>query len=209
MELLEVFVSSLLIGLSIAAPVGPIGMLTIQRSLDHGTRAGLATGMGAAAADAIYGAIGAFGVSWLIQALVAVRLPLTLFGAGFLLWMAWKLVRAPAVERTTTSTTAARNHWQYFATTFVLTLSNPATILSFVAIFGAMAGRSAVTAPGTMVLGMLIGSGLWWLFLSTVVGQLRDRFDVRWQRRIGLGSAAVLVIFALWQLASLMSFIAP
>ena len=205
MEPLEVFVSSLLIGLSIAAPVGPIGVLTIQRSLDHGPRAGLATGLGAAAADAVYGAVGAFGVSWLIQALVAVRLPLTLFGAGFLLWMAWKLVRAPAVERTTSTTAAARSHWQYFAATFVLTLSNPATILSFVAIFGAMAGRSAVTTPGTMVLGVLIGSGLWWLFLSTIVGQLRDRFDVRWQRRIGLGSAAVLVTFALWQLASLMA----
>lgn len=204
MELLEVFVSSLLIGLSIAAPVGPIGVLTIQRSLDQGPRAGLATGLGAAAADAVYGAIGAFGVSWLIQALVAVRLPLTLFGAGFLLWMAWKLVRAPVVERMTNAA-AARNSWQYFATTFVLTLSNPATILSFVAIFGAMAGRSAVTAPATMVLGVLLGSGIWWLFLSSVVGRLRERFDWRWQRRINLGSAAVLLIFVVWQLTSILA----
>ena len=203
MESLEVFVSSLLIGLSIAAPVGQIGVLTIQRSLDHGPRAGLATGLGAAAADAVYGAIGAFGVSWLIQALVAVRLPLTLFGAGFLLWMAWKLVHAPSIERTATTTAAARNHWQYFASTFVLTLSNPATILSFVAIFGAMAGRSAVTAPGTMVLGVLVGSAMWWLFLGSVVGRLRGRFDARWQRRISLGSASVLVVFAVWQLASI------
>lgn len=203
MELLEVFVSSLLIGLSIAAPVGPIGVLTIQRSLDQGPRAGLATGMGAAAADAVYGAVGAFGVSWLIQALVAVRLPLTLFGAGFLLWMAWKLARAPAIARTTTSA-PARKGWQYFASTFVLTLSNPATILSFVAIFGAMAGRSSVTAPGTMVLGVLVGSALWWLFLSSVVGRLRERFDLRWQRRINLGSATVLVIFSLWQLTSVL-----
>ncbi len=203
MELLEVFVSSLLIGLSIAAPVGPIGVLTIQRSLDQGPRAGLATGMGAAAADAVYGAVGAFGVSWLIQALVAVRLPLTLFGAGFLLWMAWKLARAPVIARTTTSA-PARKGWQYFASTFVLTLSNPATILSFVAIFGAMAGRSSVTAPGTMVLGVLVGSALWWLFLSSVVGRLRERFDLRWQRRINLGSATVLVIFSLWQLTSVL-----
>ncbi len=203
MEFLKVFVSSLLIGLSIAAPVGPIGVLTIQRSLDQGPRAGLATGMGAAAADAVYGAVGAFGVSWLIQALVAVRLPLTLFGAGFLLWMAWKLARAPVTARTTTSA-PARKGWQYFASTFVLTLSNPATILSFVAIFGAMAGRSSVTAPGTMVLGVLVGSALWWLFLSSVVGRLRERFDLRWQRRINLGSATVLVIFSLWQLTSVL-----
>lgn len=204
MDLLEVFFSSLLIGLSIAAPVGPIGVLTIQRSLDHGPRAGLATGLGAAAADTVYGAIGAFGVSWLIQGLVAARLPLTLFGAGFLLWMAWRLLRAPAVVGPANAG-AARSGWQYFATTFVLTLSNPATILSFVAIFGAMAGRSAVTAPGTMVLGVLVGSALWWLFLSSLVGRLRERFDAQWHQRIGLGSATVLALFAVWQLASLMS----
>jgi threonine/homoserine/homoserine lactone efflux protein len=134
---------------------------------------------------------------------VAVRLPLTLFGAGFLLWMAWKLVRAPVFERTTT-TAAARNNWQYFATTFVLTLSNPATILSFIAIFGAMAGRSALTAPGTMVLGVLVGSAMWWLFLSSVVGRLRRRFDSHWHRRINLGSAALLVILATWQLTSVL-----
>lgn len=205
MEPLEVFFSSLLIGLSIAAPVGPIGVLAIQRSLDPGPRAGLATGLGAAAADAVYGAIGAFGVSWLIQALVAVRLPLALSGAGFLLWTAWKLMRAPVVDRAatiTTTTTAVRDDWRYFATTFVLTLSNPATILSFVAIFGAMAGRSAVTAPGTMVLGVMVGSAGWWLLLSSVVGRLGERFDPRWQRRVGQGSAVVLVVFAIWQLAS-------
>jgi threonine/homoserine/homoserine lactone efflux protein len=84
----------------------------------------------------------------------------------------------------------------------VLTLSNPATILSFVALFAAMAGRSAVTAPGTMVLGVLLGSATWWLFLSTIVGRLRERFDARWQRRISLGSATVLATFAVWQLAS-------
>ena len=69
-ELLPLFFASLLIGLSIAAPVGPIGLLTIQRSLDHGPRAGLATGLGAAVADAVYGAVGAYGVTWLLDALI-------------------------------------------------------------------------------------------------------------------------------------------
>ncbi len=202
MELLAVFASALLIGLSIAAPVGPIGLLTIQRSLEHGPRAGLATGLGAAAADAVYGAVGAYGVSWLIGALVAARVPLALFGAAFLLWMAWGLVRTQPTERAAAAA-PARNDWQYFATTFVLTLSNPATILSFIAVFGTLAGRSAVDAPGTMVLGVLIGSALWWMFLSTAVGRLRERFDSRWRRRINFASATVLAGFALWQLGAL------
>jgi len=204
MEQLEVFLSALLIGLSIAAPVGPIGLLTIQRSLEHGPRAGLATGLGAAAADAVYGAVGAFGVTWLVQALVAARVPLALFGGAFLLWMAWQLLRAPVAERAA-SAAPAKNGWQYFATTFVLTLSNPATIISFIAIFGAMAGRTRVAAPLTMVLGVLVGSALWWLFLSGAVGRLRERFDARWRRRVNLLSAAILAGFAVWQLLSLLT----
>ncbi len=203
MENWSVFLSSLLIGLSIAAPVGPIGLLTIQRSLEHGPRAGLATGLGAAAADAVYGAIGAYGVAWLVNALVAARVPLALFGGAVLLWMARQLLRAPAAERAA-STAPARNGWQYFAGTFVLTLSNPATIFSFVAIFGAMAGRAASASPAVMVAGVLVGSALWWLFLSSVVGRLRERFDARWRRRVNLVSAAVLAGFALWQWLSLL-----
>lgn len=203
MDLFAAFASALLIGLSIAAPVGPIGLLTIQRSLEHGTRAGLATGLGAAAADAVYGAVGAYGVSWLIGGLIAARVPLALFGAAFLLWMAWGLVRTQPTERVAT-VAPARNDWQCFATTFMLTLSNPATILSFIAVFGTLAGRSAVDAPGTMVLGVLLGSALWWLFLSTAVGRLRGRFDSRWRRRVNLASAAVLAGFAIWQLGSVL-----
>ena len=210
MELLPLFLSSLLIGLSIAAPVGPIGLLTIQRSLDHGARAGLATGLGAAAADALYGAVGAYGVTWLVNALIALRVPLALFGGAFLLWMAWRLVRAPLAARAAITTpvegsAAPARGWQYFAGTFVLTLSNPATIFSFIAIFGAMGSRTAIASPAVMVAGVLIGSALWWLFLSSAVGRLRGRFDAVWRRRINWVSAAVLAGFALWQLASLAS----
>ncbi len=77
-----VFAQSLLIGLSIAAPVGPIGLLVIQRTLQRGAVVGLATGLGAAAADALYGAVGAFGVSWIIDALVGARVPLAVGGGG-------------------------------------------------------------------------------------------------------------------------------
>ncbi|MBS0433946.1 MAG: LysE family transporter [Proteobacteria bacterium] len=203
METWSVFLSSLLIGLSIAAPVGPIGLLTIQRSLEHGPRAGLATGLGAAAADAVYGAIGAYGVSWLVNALVAARVPLALAGGAVLLFMAWQLLRAPLAERAA-ATAPARDGWHYFAGTFVLTLSNPATIFSFIAIFGAMAGRGASTSPALMVAGVLLGSALWWLALSSAVGRLRERFDARWRRRVNLASAAVLAGFALWQWRSLL-----
>lgn len=201
MDGLPLFGQSLVIGVSIAAPVGPIGLLTIQRSLAHGPAAGLATGLGAAVADAVYGAVGAFGVAWLIDALVAARVPLALFGAAFLLWMAWRLVRAPLADHAAVARPAS-GLGAYFASTFVLTLSNPATIISFIAIFGVMAGQGPVASPWTMVAGVLAGSALWWLLLSSLVGRLRERFDASWRRRVNLASAAVLAGFALWQLAS-------
>ena len=200
MDTLPVFAQSLLIGFSIAAPVGPIGLLTIQRSLNFGARAGLATGLGAAFADAVYGAVGAFGVAWLIDTLSAMRLPLAIFGGAYLLWMALGLLRAPAANQAAVDAGAAAGDWRYFSGTFLLTLANPATIFSFIAIFGSMAGTSRVVSPWTMVLGVMIGSAIWWILLSGLVGMLRERFDVRWRRRISLVSATILVGFAVWQL---------
>ena len=209
MEWFKLLLAALLIGLSIAAPVGPIGMLTIQRSLDHGRRAGLATGLGAACADAVYAALGAFGVSWLVQALVAVRLPLVLVGSAFLLWMAWGLLRLPlaTADQSSQASPPARKLWQDFSSTFLLTLSNPSTIFSFIALFGAMASHSnsgSPTAALLMVAGVWLGSALWWLFLSSTVGLLRERFNARWRRAINWLSASVLICFSLLQLSQLL-----
>jgi threonine/homoserine/homoserine lactone efflux protein len=200
---LNLFAQSLLIGLSIAAPVGPIGLLTIQRTLARGPAAGLATGLGAAAADAVYGAIGAFGVTALIAWLTGAKSVLALAGGAFMLWMAWTTWRAPVAERAADAG-AGRDLLRCFGGTFVLTLSNPATILSFIAVFGALAGRLQPSSPWPMIAGVLIGSALWWLALSTTVGRLRERFDLRWKRRVNQLSALLLAAFALWQWAGLL-----
>ncbi|MFO1215264.1 MAG: LysE family transporter [Burkholderiaceae bacterium] len=195
------FAQSLLIGLSIAAPVGPIGLLVIQRSLQRGARVGLATGLGAAVADALYGAVGAFGVSWIIDALVGARVPLALGGGAFLLWLAWRLWRSQPADRAAPA--AGGGLLQCFAGTFVLTLSNPATIFSFIAIFGTLGARLAGGSPWTLVAGVLLGSALWWLLLSAGVARLRSRFDARAQTWVNRASALLLAGFALWQWAGL------
>lgn len=206
-----VFVPALGIGLSIAAPVGPIGLLVIERTLRQGFGVGLATGLGAAAADALYGAIGAFGVVGLIHALQAARLPLMWGGSLFLLWLAWRTWQAaghaaPAAADAGRPVALAKA----FGGTVLLTLANPATVLSFVAIFSSFAavlpaGRGGAAAAW-MTAGVFIGSALWWLALSSGVGRLRGRFDARWQRRVNLFSAAVLAGFALWQLVHIQEF---
>lgn len=203
------FVQSLWIGLSIAAPVGPIGLLVIQRTLRHGGAVGLATGLGAAVADAAYGALGAFGVSVLIQALQGARVPLALVGGAFLLWLAWRTWTAAAPAQGA-PVKGGPGLLASFAGTFLLTLSNPATILSFIAIFGAVLGGmgpagGAAASPWWMVAGVLAGSTLWWLFLCGAVGTLRSRFDARAQRWVARTSALMLAAFALWQWAQLLA----
>jgi threonine/homoserine/homoserine lactone efflux protein len=174
-------------------------LLAIQRTLDHGRAAGLATGLGAAFADAVYGAIGAYGISGLIAWLLSLRLWLGLFGGGFLLWLAWRIATKPA-SRSVDVHPPTGTLLRYVSGTFVLTLSNPTTILSFMAVFGALAGRTPSASPWVMVIGVLAGSALWWVILSAGVSWLRDRFDETWQRRVNLCSAGLLAALGLWQL---------
>ncbi len=196
------FAQALLIGLSIAAPVGPIGLLVVQRTLQRGARVGLATGMGAAVADALHGAIGAFGVSGITDMLVGARVPLALGGGAFLLWLAWRVWHAPPADKAAQAGGGA-GLLSCFAGTFVLTLSNPATIFSFIAVFGTLGARLQVSSPWTMIAGVLAGSALWWLMLSALVGRLRSRFDARARLWVNRASALLLAAFALWQWAGL------
>lgn len=198
------FWKALAVGLLIAAPVGPIGLLTINRTLDQGRIAGLATGLGAACADAVYGAIGALGVTQVIDWLVGARAWLALGGGAMLLWMAWRTVTQPIAAHAAPLPTRA-DLLRSFAGTFVLTLSNPATIVSFIAVFAAMAGGGQQPlAAAPMVAGVWLGSALWWLGLTTVVGTWRHHFSAAWRRRINLLSGALLAGFALWQWSGLL-----
>ena len=200
---LLLFAQASLIGLSIAAPVGPIGLLVIQRTLQRGRAVGLATGLGAAVADAFYGAVGAYGVSGVIHVLQGARLPLALAGGAFMLWLAWRTWTATPPDHAATVRRDARGLLGAFGGSFALTLSNPATIFSFIAIFGTLGARGPVASPALMVAGVLLGSALWWVLLCGGVGALRQRFDVRWQRGVNRISALLLAAFALWQWAGL------
>ncbi len=198
------FLKSLVIGLSIAAPVGPIGLLCIQRTLAHGRLIGFMSGLGAALADAFYGAIGALGVSAVIATMVAARVPLALGGAAFLAWMGVQLLRAPAATRAREAADAT-TPLKAMLSVFLLTLANPMTILSFIAVFASIATGHVSGAPAaaTMVLGVFLGSALWWLGLSSAVSMVRHRLSARAMQGINRFSGVVLVGFAAHQLSTL------
>ncbi|WP_175902547.1 LysE family translocator [Burkholderia seminalis] len=202
------FIKSVVMGLSIAVPVGPIGMLCIQRSLSRGFRAGFATGIGAACADAIYGLLGALGIAGIVTAFPMLTVGLKIGGGAFLVWLAWSIVRQPpaasALQRDPPRTTVLRD----FLTTFGLTLSNPMTILSFVGIFAALGPLSGThgSAVGPdvawMVAGVFVGSAAWWLCLSSATAALRTKLSLAFMHGLSRVSAAVIAVFGAIQLVA-------
>lgn len=200
-EQVWLFAKAALIGLSIAAPVGPIGVLCIRRTLAHGTAAGFVSGLGAATADGIYGAIAAFGVTAVTALLLEHAVWLRLGGGALLLWLGLTIMRArPAAADGSVS--LARGYLE----TCALTLANPATILSFIGVFAAIgpAGAAAEWRSAlVMIAGVFLGSAAWWLFLAAAVGLARARITPPWVVRINRVSGAILMAFGAAALLSL------
>jgi threonine/homoserine/homoserine lactone efflux protein len=197
------FLKAVLIGLSIAAPVGPIGLLCIQRTLAHGARIGFVSGLGAAAADGVYGAVGAFGLAAVTQFFVTLALPLAVGGAVFLGWMGVQLYGTAPLAQPAGAADGVGG-WRAFASVFALTLTNPTTILSFIAVFATIGGDAATTGTAAviMVLGVFCGSALWWLALASAVAAVRQRIGPRVLQAINRTAGTFLLAFAIWQLVS-------
>jgi putative LysE/RhtB family amino acid efflux pump len=189
------FVRGALLGFSIAAPVGPIGLLCIRRSLTHGAAAGIAGGLGTAAADAAYAAVAAFGLTAVSAALAAAALPLQVAG---ILGLAVLGVRTFAQPPAAAAAAPRRAHAGLFAQTFFLTLTNPATILSFAAVFAGLGVMNTGDAgrAGALVGGTFAGSLAWWIILSSAVSAARGRITAAHLLWINRAAGAALLVFA-------------
>jgi len=183
------FLKGLIIGFVIAAPVGPIGVLCARRTLMHGRRAGFYSGMGAATADAIYGFIAAFGLTFISAFLIDHQFSLRLIGGGLLFYLGIKAFIARPVKKTDLPR-SARHYAGLYTSTFFLTLTNPMTILSFAAVFagfGLAGTMGSVLSAAVLIVGVFLGSGLWWLFLVGDFRIYRKRFHTHqlvWINRI-------------------------
>jgi len=201
-------VRGLIIGFSIAAPVGPIGVLCIQRTLARGRICGLLSGLGAATADGTYGLIAGFGLTFISSFLIGQQLWIRLIGGVFLLYLGLRTILSkPAQpERARATTAKGENLLAAYLSTLFLTLTNPLTILSFVAIFagiGVGGANRSYTSAAVLVLGVFGGSALWWVILSSGVSILRTKLNTQaldWVNRI---SGAIIITFGVLALLSL------
>ena len=198
------FLKGLAIGFSIAAPVGPIGILCMRRTLAGGRIAGFVSGLGAATADAIYGGIAGFGLTLVANFLMHQQFGLRLAGGMFLCYLGVKTFAAKPAQKEA----AAKDNGLLadYASTFFLTLTNPMTIISFAAVFAGLGlgetGGNYLSA-GLLVSGVVLGSALWWLALSAGVSVFRSRFTekgLRWVNRLAGAIITAFGLAAFWSL---------
>jgi threonine/homoserine/homoserine lactone efflux protein len=201
------FVRGLLIGFSIAAVVGPIGMLCIQRTLHNGFLYGLVTGLGAATADGLYGSVAGFGLTALATFLIAQLTWIRLIGGLFLVYLGIRTMLTQPAQRAANA--QAHTFFGAYLSTLLLTLTNPLTILSFAAIFagigvgGTGGGRSSLLAALLVVCGVFLGSTLWWCLLTGGLSLLRGKFTPRWLLWVNRISGCIILLFGVFAFLSI------
>lgn len=161
------FVQALLIGLAVAAPVGPMALMCMERTLSRGQRSGLSFGLGVACADASYAALAAFGVAAATDALLFAGAAIRWVGALLMIYFGLSIALAKPVATEARQTT--ESSLRGFLVAYGLTLTNPPTIVFFAGVFAALGTGRAAASPGPFVFGVLAGSALWWLVLTTAI----------------------------------------
>ncbi len=199
---MEFLLKGFVLGFSIAAPIGPIGLLCIRRTLAEGRMSGFVSGLGAATADAFYGFVAAFGLTAISGFLLRYQSPIRIVGALLLFYIALKIFLSKPTSKEVGAKTNVSLAKSY-GSTVVLTLTNPSTILSFVAVFAGLGigtAASTYSQAGFMVAGVFLGSALWWLILSGTVGLLHHRISEKsmvWINRTAGVLMALLGILSL------------
>jgi threonine/homoserine/homoserine lactone efflux protein len=204
MSMMFIFLRAWLMGFSIAAPVGPIGVLTIRRTLSGGQKSGLATGLGAATADLVYGMIAVLGLSAISRILLEFKLWIGLLGGAMLVYLGVRTLLSVPTQSTIVNDTP-KHLFGAYVSTFALTLTNPATILSFIAIMGVLGvSQSSLPAVGLTVLGVFCGSATWWLLLTGIVSWFRQYLSANFQRWVNRVSGLFILGFGVWSIAGVL-----
>jgi threonine/homoserine/homoserine lactone efflux protein len=167
---------SIILGFSVSAPVGPIGLLCIQRVLTRGRMAGILTGFGAVTANMIYASIAALGFSVVSAFLIEQQFLLRLIGSAFLLYLGIKtFFKQPAGSA---ANLKGESLLAMYLSTFFLMITNPVTILNFTAMFAGLGfdlGKDSIMTAFTLIGGVFLGAAIWWILLSFIVSFFKSK----------------------------------
>lgn len=199
---LSVFLTAAGVGIAIAAPVGAMGTLCIRRTLVDGPRAGLAVGLGIACGDAAYGLVSALGMASVSRFMLAYDKPLHLLAGLFLLYLGMKTFFQKPGPDSSAPGAAAGGAPRIFASSFLLTLTNPQTIVAFAALFTSLAPHAGFSASValTTVVGVFCGSIAWWCFLVGVVSGARHALGDAVRQAVDRVAGLALAVFGIGQI---------
>lgn len=201
---ITLFFKGMILGFSIAAPVGPIGILCIRRTLQYGKLSGLISGIGAATADVIYAIIAAFGLTMISNFLIAGEYWFQLLGGFFMIYLGAKIFFTKLIPNS--REVAHKTLLSDFFSVFILTLTNPMTILSFFAVFAAI-GLSSINDSffdaSLLVLGVFLGSFAWWFILSEGVALFRKKIGDEFMLWVNRFAGVTIFLFGLIALLAL------
>lgn len=204
---LSLFIRGILIGLVASIPLGPVGVLCIQRTLSRNHKSGFVSSLGAATADTIYASIAFFSLSMVLSFIEQHMTILKVIGGLCVMVVGVTIFMSNPVVQIRRNRAGKTNLWQDFLTVFGVTIANPAFILIFIALFATFGFSESTLGMGrgmVMIAGVFCGASLWWFMLTFIVNLLRKKFRPRhmlWINRISgtlivlLGAATVLLMF--------------
>lgn len=202
---ITVFVKALFLGLVVAAPVGPIALLCVRYTLNHNLRAGIAAGFGAACADAIYATLAGFGVVLIFELLKDHNTALKLVAGGFLLFLGIRDLIKHHAPKEPTIKKMSKSVVSIFGSTFLLTLTNPMTILLFLWVFSTLgAVDTSAQETWSIILGIFLGSLLWWLILTSIVGYTKKKIPDKVLTMLNYASGLILIGLGIGSIVSVL-----
>ena len=195
----EYFWKGIIVGLSASIPLGPIGVLCIQRTLNKGRASGFISGLGAAAADGFFAIIAGFGITIIIDSLVEYQLFLKIGGGILLVILGIRLLYSnPAKELRKQMKKKKKGLFGDFISIFVLTASNPIGIFVFIAVFAGfnLVGKESSFSILFLIAGVTSGAAMWWFSLTALVSIFRHKFRLRRLLLVNRLAGILVLIFA-------------
>jgi threonine/homoserine/homoserine lactone efflux protein len=197
-------ISGVIMGLIAAVPIGPVNLICIRRSFAFGPVNGFVSGLGAALGDGVFAAITFFGLTWIAQLIQSYDSIIELVGGALLVWFGVHTILSPVAGKMEDGDKAepgGSTLVRAMVSTFVLTITNPATLIAFASMFASfhalVGGANSYVDAGFVVAGVVGGSAGWWLCLTSVIGIFHTRITDRTVRIINRGSGVLVAIFGL------------
>lgn len=199
MESVDYVLLGIVIGVVVAAPVGPVNVMTLQRAFRYGFLSGFCAGLGAALADVIFATAAAYGLTAIRAVIEGHSHLIQIVGGGLVILFGLRILFAHPVEEGEQHDPQRKSHVSAAATAFAMTITNPGTIFGFIALFGALGdlapNRDDWVGTAWLVLGVAIGTLGWWSFLAGVINRLRGRLTFRSLQWVNRLAGVFLIVF--------------